>query len=447
MTPVSSQAPPAPDTLRVLQAQLSKERVLYAFFAMQLVTMVLFMKLGFPVADSVVELALPLNALFFGAIFYRKIIGVDAMRMVLFAAFSVLAALSQVLGGQEFSLPSVLLCLAIFLPFVFRVDVSTETYNSCLSVFQNIMVVVCCIVFFEHAVQISIGAKYWPSMDSIIPQGLLFQHYVYIQPIVWQSPYNKPNAFVFLEVSYVAQFIAIAIVIELVLWQRPIRLMFYVATMFATFAGTGFVVLLLAAPLLVTKISRRMLLVGFLGLGVVAAILLSTGWFATISHRLGEFNQAGSSADGRFISPIRLLWDFMQRPDALFVGIGAGNLAKGVNITYLMVTKIPVEYGLMAGIAYYIFFCYAMFVGAPSYRIAWALFIFDNLLGGSFTPLHANLCMLLCTLMRVRRDEVAPAGLLQEAARRYAATGGRRRRVQTRASGGQDGAAGLEAGA
>ena len=128
-----------------------------------------------------------------------------------------------------------------------RVDVSEETYLECMNYFLNAMLWVAGVVVVQHAIQLVQSAQAWPNLEKVVPRALLMDGYNYLQPLHYGARFYKPNAVVFLEVSLISQFTALAMIIELVYFTQIWRLAVYAGVLVAIFAGTGLLLLALAA--------------------------------------------------------------------------------------------------------------------------------------------------------------------------------------------------------
>ena len=51
--------------------------------------------------------------------------------------------------------------------------VSDATCRRCMEFFSNLMIFVVGIVLEQHATQLTVGWKYWPNLDRILPANLL----------------------------------------------------------------------------------------------------------------------------------------------------------------------------------------------------------------------------------------------------------------------------------
>jgi len=80
---------------------------------------------------------------------------------------------SQALSGVPFSAGSLLFMLVLFTTFLFRYEVSSETYLRCIGVYQNVMLFGCGILFAQDLWQVIWGSQSVPNMDKLVPAQFL----------------------------------------------------------------------------------------------------------------------------------------------------------------------------------------------------------------------------------------------------------------------------------
>ena len=266
------------------------------------------------------------------------------------------------------------------------------------------MLLVCAIVALQDVWQFTIGWQSFPDMDRLLPDWLITQGFVYIQPLEYGSPYIKPSAFFFKEVSFCSQYLAIAFIIELVFFRRYWRMIAYLGCIFATFAGTGLLLLAITAPFLIAGMQARARSRLLLLVPAVIAVAVASGWLQQVSYRLTEYQQQDSSTYGRFIEPF-ISVDTYAPNLTLLSAFGAGQIPREESFVFLPVVKLMLEYGPAVTIMFYALLINALFSGAPSRRVALGLFVLYNLMGGYFQiPDIINTMVLLGTLMRPTRE-------------------------------------------
>jgi hypothetical protein len=387
----------------------------YPLFVAQVVGLVFFQKLGLPMGAGKVlgaPLLFMLGALAVRYLRYREL-EVDPRRVFTYTMFCVTAVLSQALSSHAFALPAMFLLFLLYLPFIVRIEVSRKTFLRCMNVFQRTMMAVAFIVFVQLVMQRLWGWQSWPNMSKLLPEPILVANFNYYREMGFKAGLFQPNAFFFLEPSFVSQFLAVALVMEIVFFERFLWIGVLTAALFLTFAGTGLLVLAACAPFLLARTSPRALVVVIICGILIAAVGGSLGWFDQFIGRLDELNQPGTSGHARFTVPFQNLVNSVRDLDSTLFGQGAGNNVEyvGAIVLDMAVTKLMTEYGLPTTIAFFVCFSYGLFESAPNRVVAWALFVCFNFCGAALAlPVYVILIVTLGTLLRIKRDPSPGAG-------------------------------------
>jgi hypothetical protein len=215
----------------------------------------------------------------------------------------------------------------------------------------------------------------------------------------------KPSGIAFLEVSILSQFITFALIIEMLYFQRGRRAVFLGATLLATFAGTGLALLLISLPIIFSRMNVRLFAILLAVSFVALFVALQLHWFDLVAHRFGEFQQTGSSANSRFIAPLDRIRTALLDPQGIYAGVGAGKIESGGNTFWWPIVKTTVEYGLLEGILFYVFFFYSLFERAPSKQLAFVIAIWFSFESTLLTPLNPLACVMLSTMFIVRDEK------------------------------------------
>lgn len=379
-----------------------EQNALFVFFVVQAIGLTVFQKFGVGgTPEGVVPVVVPLMLLGLGAVSLVIRPTIDVWRAALYVAFVAAAAASTGIFASAYSIPSLGLLVLLYVPMLFAFPVTEANYRRCMNFFSNLMIAMALITVAQHATQLALSWRLWPNLDKIFPPNLLIQNYVYLQPIVWGSPWMKPNAVFFLEVSFLSQFIALALAVELSLFRRAWRVALFAAVLLSTFAGTGVLLMLLTLPVLLGRVRVGQMAILIVALTAVSIVAFRLGWFDMVSHRLNEFNMAGRSANMRFIEPLDRIVQFAANPASYYSGIGAGQIEKAYNFQWWPITKVVIEYGFLTGILFYGFFLYTMFNRAVDKPIAFTLAVWFSIEGALLTSLNPLACALLSTLFYI----------------------------------------------
>ncbi len=368
-------------------------------------------KFGIPFSDQeVVQFCLPAAYMAIALIVVlTQKLGVDPYRALFFLIFASIAVATNMLSGKAYSSLSLMYVLAIYFPFVFRFFIPASVYKRLMDYYVVAALGIVALVVIEHLIQLPASYVAWPSLEKLVPNQFLVGGYNYIQPIQYGSRLMKPNAVFLLEASFVSQYIALGLIVELIFFGRMWRMLILTAGLLLTFAGTGLLLVIACAPFLVLRMSPRVILIALVVVVATGFAAVEFGWYTQVSHRMNEYQIASSSAHERFVSPATALLDFLQRPDALYSGLGAGQIDVGHGEAWWPVTKVTVEYGVLTAVAFYAFFLYSLFGDGGHLRMGFALFLFYNFLSGSFAvPVNALTCVFFCTLFRVANPPQPP---------------------------------------
>lgn len=178
---------------------------------------------------------------------------------------------------------------------------------------------------------------------------------------IGSTPYFKSNGFFLAEPSIMSQFMAFALIIEVLVLRRPLWIGLFVVGLVVSLSGTGWLVL--GTFLLVAAIGmgrRGVVLAGAVGVVLALAMgLLALAFpdaFEAFVTRTEEFGVIGSSGHLRFVTPFWAAADISAKaPWAWLVGIGAG-VSERLWFPYGYSTNTPIklalEFGVPALLAY-----------------------------------------------------------------------------------------------
>ncbi|MCB8882198.1 hypothetical protein ACELLULO517_18270 [Acidisoma cellulosilytica] len=356
-----------------------------------------------------------------GTLFWIFLTGravIDPTRALLFV--TLLASVTFALVGEAFagreigSLPAVAIFLVIYSSLVFRVDVSRDIAMRCCNIFQRGMLVIALIIIAQQAVQFSVGNRFWPNLDDILPPSLLVRGFAYLRPYSWNSPFLTPNGVFFLEPSIASEYLAIALTAEL-LWFRKIwRLTILMTGLVAGMAGTGLAAIALVSPLLLFRLDRRLLKLA-MGIGLPLILLAGlNGAFSHLLERSTELSSHNSSGYARLILPFEDTMTLIADPSFLLIGAGPGSSPKGDNQVQWPANKLIYEYGLLTAVIFHVFLLWAVLGSTFSRSLALVVLIPQLFFGGGIVaPTSVMMLVLFGSLIRIAplRDHRLGGGL------------------------------------
>lgn len=386
-----------------------RDLALVAFGALQILSLILLQKLGFPLGGTVAPIIVPLMYAGLAGLLFFAPPKVDFVRIALFTVFVAAAAYSTVKQTGVYSSNSLILVFTIYVLMLVRIDITEAGFKKILSVFSDMMIVIGAVEIIQLISQVVFGLDWFPKMDKLVSADYLVPGYVYIQPVLYGLAYNKPNAFVFLEVSFLAQFLAIALAIELLYFRRTWRLAFYAIAVLVTFAGTGLLLILVCLPLLIGRVTLRTMFIVVIVGTILYLVAVQVGWYDMVHMRFFEYRQENSSSNHRFIQPYLALLNYPRNaPDFFLVGIGPGNINQGVDVVWWPFTKTAIEYGYLSAILFYAFVIYSMFRDSPSRRLSFLLLVWYSFMGSLASPVYPLGCILFSTMFRLTGERARP---------------------------------------
>ena len=394
---------------------------LYAMVA----SVVLVQRIALPPTQVAVSLLLVLGGYVF--LLLSGALVEDRVRMGLYLVATTLclaAAFGSFLIAEGPSFFSLLLLLVLYTPFthVLRPPL-LDLYPKVVDFFCKLMVVGALLAIGQLVAQLAGVWSYSDLLATVLPPEFLLQDYNTTYPVYFDSPIMKSNGVVFLEPSFCSQFLALAVIAQLVqggkLWRIPI----YVAGILTTVSGTG--LLLLAFGLTVLAWRRGALWsFGVLGATLVAITAVAvTPAGQLFAERAQEARESQSSVSLRFADPFdRAYRDLGRSNSAPFVGHGPGFVEEEAGIykertdlalAFPPLPKLATEYGVFAALAFSAFMIAAFWTRTPAKTIAACLiFMHLTLSGALLQPPTVYLALLLAsffaTIVPLRRFDPVP---------------------------------------
>ena len=379
-----------PAARSVAQPRIERDAaVIGAFFI--LLAVIILQKVALPLGAGggggripQLHASVPVFVAVMGWLALRGRVRVDLVQLGLLGLFFAACLPTLLVAEAGFSIPSFLAAMILYGAFAFRIAIEPSAYRRILLMFQRFMMLIALLALGGYVFQYLFGMPM--NLDALLPEPFIYREYMYLQPLVWGSSFMKPNGFFMLEASFLSQFIALAIIIELVWFQRiPVLLLFAVAQL-ATLAGTGLLLLAVTLPFLVVRLKPRLLVPLLVAVPLLAAAAVATGWTNVVYQRLGTFAQPGSSAHSRFVAPFELPIVTVQEEGArsVFVGDGPGNVQANHNDQWNVFAKLVIEYGVLPFVVFLVFSVVTALRYRASTVLPWALLVVFHFLSCAF---------------------------------------------------------------
>jgi hypothetical protein len=313
---------------------------------------------------------------------------VEPTRFILFCLMAAGLLVTLAFGNGGFSAFSLVMLGLLYLPFILVAPMTTAGYRRLLWWFQALALVVAASGLLLLLLQL-VGAGAWMfPFDRLLPAAFFIPGFNRV--IELGGGLVKANGLWLLEPSLLSQLLAVAILIELRYFVRAWALALLGLGIFVSFSGTGLLLLAVFLPLVLIERGHGawLCVLPVLALGIVWP-LADTFPISFFVERLGEFTNPLSSGSMRFFGPYWAAADvFTGRPDLLLFGVGPGGMADAVwHFDYAVQDsswlKLLVEYGLVGGLPFAVFYAYCLFAGTPD-RLLTAALLFQVLFLGGF---------------------------------------------------------------
>ena len=342
-------------------------------------------------------------------LFYRRLIYIEQKRAIAYFAFLALLISEQLFTPfrEAFSAPAILAAMGYYSIFMFVAPLERAAIYKVMRAFVTMATFIAILVCVDWVFNLTHHAL--PDLDKLIPVPMQFLHYVYIQPIHWESPYTKPNGVFMLEASHTSQMLAMGIIVEFCTRQNLARLAFLALVLLSTYAGTGMLMLVAVIPFLLPRAKSSTLIVALMIGPLVLGAAGAKGLLNDYAKRQHEFGQQGASANQRFVWPYQVAWKQMTSDmhDA-YLGVGASNASYDARLPVLIKgkangapaygtpTKLLVEFGIFMALIWSAYFWTILFRGAVPFPILMMLFIqYEFLNGALLVPIQILYCYLL----------------------------------------------------
>jgi hypothetical protein len=339
--------------------------------------------------DRPVPFALVLYLLAAVLLFMRK--GMVIRRGLFIGVLAVMSMLvvTTLLSTKDFSLNSLLYLFVLYLPFCFvsaDAEASQSIGNEGYRWFTNMMCVFALIALFQYGSQAFLHIPYHDPL-AFLPQGFTMTNYEVSYPTQYGSEIYKSNAYLFLEPSFLSQFLALSLIIEILLFRRISVIVLQILGIASTFSGTGLLLIAITLPFAVLANIHKPR-VALLGSVVIVAILAAVAFNPAVTKRSSEMNESGSSASIRFSTPYERMSELtFDSASSLLIGYGPGSVDR-IKVddrvaNFPAVPKAIIEYGLLGGVPLLLLIAIRLFMGVGNLPIAVGLFCMQFFLSGA----------------------------------------------------------------
>jgi len=364
----------------------------------------LFSKFGIPgYAVLGIGIALPIIAAALGIGILNNCVRLDPRRLAFYCITLAVLVLPQLLQSGIYSQQSLMMLAALHIPYVMVVTRGHELAMRALKFFLHIASLLAVLAIAQYFLQGFVDQALLYPIDNLVPEQFVVQGFNAQGTISYGSTQVRATGVFMLEPSFLAQFLAVAIIAEALTSTKLWRLGLYGVGILMAHAGTGMLILLIVMPFVV--ISRRrwdLLLLGALGITILLVFGEMLG-LDFITNRTNEFSDPRSSGFARFVGGFymfeEMLWPNLTR--ALF-GYGAGSFLDyahlfSIEVADMPMTKMIFEFGLVGAAVYFTFIASCLF-SSPLPKLLSLGIALSFLLNGMYVPFSHGLALGLLVL-------------------------------------------------
>jgi hypothetical protein len=345
----------------------------------------------------------------------------EPRRFMLYLGVSAIIVAEQAFAVHAFSDTSLILMLALHLPYIFRLE-GLDDPQLHLDRFINLTWIICLAGIVQYCAQFVIGSRYAFPIEHFMPSSLITHGYNYLNPLRYGSTTYKSNGVVLLEPSFYSQLLAIGFGLEGAGRRRLTRLAGYAAGFVVSFSGTGLIMMAVILPTLMIGYRRySLLLLLVIGGFTVIAFGESLG-LGLFLERSREFESTESSGYQRYVGPFMLFGQYLWGdPQRWLFGLGAGMMTRMTprpmfNAAETGWAKLILEFGLIGSSAYFYFLYSCVFRSRQPVVLRVSLAAMTLLSGILDSPVHGMILPLLIWMGDpkpdvLRRTDDAPVAL------------------------------------
>ena len=339
-----------------------------------------------------------------GIFLLRGQLSIDPVRAALVLMFVAYALLSTAFNGDRASWSSALLAIAMYSPFAFMLRSLDTFFTDCLRAFLSMTLVCAVLGIAQFFVQFVVLSKFLYTFHDFLPPWMLLDGLANLLPISYASPLNRSNGFFMVEPSVFSQYIALAVIIEMLYFQVKWRIAVYSAALLFSYSGTGLVAFVVLPAIMLQR--RSYGTIAAVTLFAAVAMMTSDLWHADVTQqRVVEIGSTSSSAYARYFAPADLIGRYLiVNPQGLLFGFGPGSIRDYIlQMPYetgdAAWAKLLVEYGLVGSALFWTMFILAVFSNSPSMWLSTALTIGFLCFGGELLdPRLQSLLLIFCVL-------------------------------------------------
>jgi hypothetical protein len=340
------------------------------FSALILISAIVLQRIGLFSGTSYLSIVGPVGLMLAALGVMQQALAISRARMVIFIAllaWIMVGAVMQAVFPESFGTGTSWLSLLEFIALsafgvlVFADPVDERRFFALVNAIFLALAIAGCAQFLLQFIGLSLF-----SFSGFVPANMLLEGPFNTVIPIGTTSYMKSNGLFLVEPSVFSQFMALAIIIEMLMFRRLLYVGAFLVALMFSLSGTGWVMILSFVLTASFSLGVRGLVLSFVTaaigfLAVAALAVLFPSGFEFFLSRTSEIFHIGSSGYDRFVTPWKLAgFVFSREPWAALYGLGAGaseHLAMRPNWSFVMnpPVKIGLEFGIPGFVLYFLF--------------------------------------------------------------------------------------------
>lgn len=381
-----------------------------------MVATLLLQSIGLPFNNKILPIVLVFGVFILFLLIISNAVTIQYTRSVYLLGFLLFAVLSFLINKNSgyVSFESLLYLVVLYSFLIFQATIENNDHIKIIKYFQYIIVIVALAAILQAIVQFGTGE--FIDIRTILPHSVLLKGYntTYYAPVFHIL---KSDGFFLVEPSFLSQYCAMAIIFEIITFQRKSFLVIFFISIILSFSGTGLLLIIFCLPFIFKNTKRFFVInkVKIIPILVFCSVLIAyfaPAYLARISH---QSQIADNSLTVRWIYPVMAL-HYLHGIHILF-GFGPGSesrypLPYFANFTPLF--SVIFQYGIF-GIIWFALLIWTLMYQTYRlrYGVAYVLAVFLPYLflsGALLQPFSIFTIFVLGTVLKIRKNNEFKVG-------------------------------------
>jgi hypothetical protein len=372
---------------------MKKDDLFYIFFIIILSATILLQRIAIPFGSN--EVPISVFFIYFYIIYLlltnKLLINEKKAILLIISLGSIFSTV--IIFHYNFSLFSLIYLVILYIPFILTIKKGSPIKLTVyLNGFQNVISIISLLSILQFVLQKTNG--FYLNLTSLIPEKFILDGYIFTYPIFGSSSLLKSNGGgLLLEPSFLSQFVALSIIVELVYFKRLIRLLALGMALILSFSGTGLIILSLFGTLAFFNLKLNKQLLILPSIVIFGLFFINSEYYQVYEIRFESesLNSNETSFNKRFVAPFQAVQDGLDTPEKFLFGLGPG-AADDLSINYYanfsVIPKLLIEYGFFNTCLFLTFIIYCFFFNRIPLILTGSVFLIYIILSGSLLQPH-----------------------------------------------------------